>query len=121
MSYREHSFDPNAGFEEPRPLKPYDKWQWVGIGAMAAAAVLMVASIFFDIADGWMRLGGTSSGASLALLLGGMLLMRYRREPTDTEPRPEKMERFRRLAALVIVAIGTAAVGYNILAFQGAQ
>ena len=118
--YREHSFDPNAGFEEARPLKPYDKWQWVGIGAMALAAVLLVASILFDKADGWARLGGMPSGAGFLLAISGALLMRYRREPTDDEPHPESSERRRRIVGLVLIALALAAVAYNIFASQGA-
>ena len=121
MSYREHSFDPNAGFEEPRPLRPYDKWQWIGTASVGIAVAVGIASLFFDSGNNWLRLGQWSSGAGFILAIGGLLLIRYRREPTDNEPHPEYSEGRRRIVDLIIIAIGAAAVGYNLLESQGAQ
>ena len=64
---------------------------------------------------------GVPQGFRAALAIGGLLLIRYRREPTDNEPHPEYSEGRRRIVDLIIIAIGVAAVAYNILASQGAQ
>ena len=120
--YRQHSYDPNAGFEEPRPLKPYDKWQWLGVAAIGFAALLMLADLFFEFADNWMRLPvlDWSSGAFVVLCIGGLLIMKYRREPTEDDPNPERSERRRRLNGFAFIAIGLISVAYNILESQGA-
>ena len=119
--YRQHSYDPNAGYEEPVPLKPYDKWQRLGVCSVGAGALLLVISLMFDGARDWPRLAivDWSSGAVFLLCIGGLLLMKYRREPTADDPQPAASERRRRLNALIWIAIGTAAVAYNILASQG--
>jgi hypothetical protein len=120
--YRQSSYDPNAGYVEPRPLKPYDKWQWLSVAAIGLAAFLMLADLLFDFADGWMRLPGIdwSSGAFVTLCIGGLLTMKYRREPTEDEPHPETNERRRLIGGLAFIAVGVAIVVYNILEFQGA-
>ena len=118
--YRQHSYDPNAGWEDPRPLKPYDLWQWTGVAALAAAVLALLAAIFFETLRDWMHLAWMRGGAGFMIAGGGLLLVRYRREPTEDEPNPERRERRRRLGGMAFIAIGMSAVAYNFLASLGA-
>ena len=56
MSYRQSSFDPYASPRYGRPLRPYNKWQWLGVGAaalglaiiaLAAAVIILGAGVWF--------------------------------------------------------------------------
>jgi len=119
VSYRQPIYNPNPELEEPVPLKPYDRWQWLGRASTGAAVLVLLAYIVLDFGGSGPR-PLNPTWAWFFLFFGGLLLVRYRREPTEDEPRPETSERRRRLGGLFFVAIGLAAVVYNIFVSQGA-
>jgi len=43
--YREHSFDPNAGGDYGPPLRPFNKWQWVGVAVGSIGVLAMLAAL----------------------------------------------------------------------------
>ena len=117
--YRDTSnYDPFAGTEYGRPLKPFNKWQWAGVGMGVAGALVMLGSLAVrlrgmavDTAD-WLPMGTT-------LCAFGAVLINSRRATLTPE---ETAARRRR--ALVIIAVAAAvcvlAAAAVIIYFKGA-
>ena len=116
--YRDTSnYDPFAGTEYGRPLKPFNKWQWAGVGMGVAGALVMLGSLAVrlrgmavDTAD-WLPMGTT-------LCAFGAVLINSRRATLTPE---ETAARRRRglvvvAVAFLFMAIAAAAVIY----FKGA-
>ena len=113
--YREHSFDPNAGGEGP-PLRPFNKWQWVGVAMMVAGALAMLATVAVRIAwlhdaskDDLIPMGST-------LVIFGSLLINSRRQPGKFTPETKRKR-------MVVIAVGLMVFGaaiITILVLKGA-
>ncbi len=44
--YRDRSgFDPNAGGDLGPPLRPFNKWQWLGVAMLVAGALVIFATL----------------------------------------------------------------------------
>jgi hypothetical protein len=82
--YRQSSFDPNAGGAYGRPLRPFNRWQWIGVGLVVAGIAVMIA-----VMAGSFGLVPKSAedilpmGTSLSLI--GALLVNSRREMLSPE------------------------------------
>ena len=108
--YRESSYDPMANPRYGRPLRPYNKVQWTGVG-------LILVGIGIDVAYLAGQLGFLSKGAApmIALppiMIGGMLVNSRREQITD--PAPELAPARRRwliaVAVACVVILGAAAI-----------
>ena len=108
--YRQHGFDPNA-FEQPGPpLRPFDKWQWLGV-ALGSAAVLLFAADLAGRAGIIPHKTGDMGGVIMLLLMPALLLVNHRRGPA-TLVGSEQLGRRKVLLVLIAAAAiaGTAAV-----------
>ena len=77
--YREHSYDPMANEGLGRPLRPYNKVQWLGVGLQLLA--ILAYGYYFATKAGWVAdLGFDPMLLGLPLLLVGMSLTYSRRE-----------------------------------------
>jgi len=116
MSYRETSFDPMASPRYGRPLRPYNKVQWIGaaitvagIAVILAAFVSRLGLFALDTSD-WLPMATTFCALGTALVSS-------RREVLSTETRTPS----RRL--LIVIAIGLVAFAIGLTAalyFKGA-
>lgn len=115
--YRQSSFDPNAGGNYGRPLRPFNNWQRLGVALVVVGALLVVALMIKRIAapdhatDDWIP-------ASTSIVILGSVLVNSRRE----ELTPEQCARQRR-RVLIVAAFGLAACALGFAAvfyFKGA-
>jgi len=100
--YRTSNFDPYAGSNYGRPLRPFNWAQWTGVGFIAAGILALVAagaSQFRLIDTGTLDLVPIST--SLCVL--GALFVNSRRETISAEESAK-----RRRGALIGAAIGLA-------------
>lgn len=106
MSYRQSNFDPALHEEHSgKPIRPFDRWQWVGVAAGAVGLVLVI--LFLGQTLDLVSLPFEISGASVFIfcLSGNFLLQR------DPEPAPgtldgrRKLSLFGVLLAAVIVTV----------------
>lgn len=108
--YRESGFDPNAGGASGKPLRPFNKWQRLGVALVVGGALLIVALLIRKIAapdhasEDWIP-------ASTSIVILGSVLVNSRREKLS----PEQCARQRR-RALIIVAFGLAACALGVAA-----
>jgi hypothetical protein len=109
--YREHGFDPNSYPHYGKPLRPYNKVQWTGVGM----AVLGIAGYLVYAADrlGWVSLGWRNPGPLFVLPLIGATLVNSRREILD-DPAPELAAERKRwmliVTAICVVVLGAALI-----------
>ena len=116
--YREHSYDPSA-YEVGRPLRPYNKVQWTGLGLQMLA--LAAYAYYFATEAGWVPdLGVNTMMFGLPLLITGMMLTYSRREgQTDLAP---ELAAARKRWLIITVVICVAILGAaTILDLQGAS
>ena len=114
--YRDRtSFDPNAGGDYGPPLRPFNKWQWTGVGfilfgvaAMLAALVARFGMIHVDTKD-WLPMAAMFSAV-------GSSLVNSRRQPgrLRSETRRKRMV----ILAGVLMLFGAALI--TILVVKGA-
>ena len=112
--YREHSFDPNAGGDGP-PLRPFNRWQWVGVAMMVAGALAMLATVAVRV--GWLHATKDDlipMGSTLVIF--GSLLVNSRRQPGGLRPETKRKR-------MVVIAVGVMVFGaaiITILVLKGA-
>jgi hypothetical protein len=113
--YREHSFDPNAGGDFGPPLRPFNKFQWVGVGFLIFGVVAMLATL---AASFHLIRTDTKDWLPVATMLCafGSVLINSRRQPGGlrSETRRKRM---------VILAVGLMVFGaalITILVIKGA-
>lgn len=106
--YREHNFDPSAGGNQGVPMRPFNKWQWVGVGFVAAGILVMLAVLAGRLGWGPMK-GEDILPVGTALCLVGAAIVGSRREPVQLTP--EQSARLNRRKILVIaVALAVCAI-----------
>ena len=111
--YREHSFDPNAGFEQSRrPMRPYDWVQWTGVGFEVAGLAAFLA--YGASRMGWIPKLMESPTPVIGLCLIGTLLINSRQEPAQDIAPAQK--RWMIVLTIVCIAIIGAA---TVIAFLG--
>jgi uncharacterized membrane protein YidH (DUF202 family) len=99
------SFDPNAGGEAP--MRPFNKWQWIGVAMIVAGTLVMVAMLAVRLAwhqatkDDWIPLG-----SSLGIF--GTVLVNSRRQPGGFTPETRRKR-------MVIVAVGLMLFGAAVI------
>ncbi len=115
--YRQHSFDPNAGGDYGRPLRPFNGWQWLGVAFIVIGAAVFLAVTASKL--GWIGPGLKDSfPAATSLLLIGTLFVNSRRERLTPEDSAGK--RRQALIALAVALIACAVGAALILYFKGA-
>ena len=107
------SFDPNAGGDYGRPLRPFNKWQWAGVAFDVVGVAILLAAMAGNM--GW--ISGTKdlfpAGMSFAAL--GTLLINSRRETLT----PEQTARQRRRGLVAIaVALAACAIGLTVIIYS---
>ncbi|HEX5257745.1 MAG TPA: hypothetical protein VFW35_03060 [Sphingomicrobium sp.] len=104
--YREHSFDPNAGGEYGPPLRPFNKWQGLGVGVGVLGALVIAAEIASRV--GWFPLKHDTVLAGTSLLLVGSMLVNSRRQPGGLTSETSRKR-------MVIVAVALMVLGAALL------
>jgi drug/metabolite transporter (DMT)-like permease len=101
--YRQSSFEPNAWEPAGAPLRPFNRWQWLGVALGLSGAALLAV----DLAgrSGLVPFHLRDSAPLMSLLTcAGMLLVTSRRAPVAD---PAAYARKRKLA---LIAAGSAAI-----------
>jgi drug/metabolite transporter (DMT)-like permease len=101
--YRQSSFEPNAWEPAGAPLRPFNRWQWLGVGLGLSGAGLLAVELAGRSGLIALKLGDMSPLMSL-LCCAGMLLVTSRRAPVAD---PAAYARKRKLA---LTAAGIAAI-----------
>ena len=96
------SFDPSAGGDYGRPLRPFNWVQWTGVAMIALGTISALAFLLGEVGV-LPKFLPRSPQPFATLPLIGMLLVNSRREPGPV-PEDEQHRRNRR-AALVTVAV----------------
>jgi uncharacterized membrane protein YidH (DUF202 family) len=112
--YRDRSgFDPNATGDS-RPARPFNIWQWLGVGLVIAGILVMLAVIAgrFGLTPGTRDM--LPVGTSLCIL--GTVLINSRREAVQLAPATRR----RRLLIILVAAALCALVAALIFYFKGA-
>ena len=116
--YRDTSnYEPFAGPDYGRPLRPFNKWQWVGVGCGIVGVLVMLGTLAA-------RLDGMAADSSDWLPLGttlcalGTVLINSRRETLSAEQTAER--RRRALIVLAIAFLFMAIAFATIFVFKGA-
>jgi len=112
MGYRESSYDPLASAPGP-VLKPYNAWQWLGVGLTLAGMLLSVVSLGAIL--GWLPRGWNTMPGAILLVSTASLLITSRRGP-PTERTPEERRRSARLFAVTILIGATVALALILVA-----
>jgi len=105
--YRQHSYDPNAYERLGPPLRPYNRWQWLGVVLILASLAINI--VYFAGRLGWISPLLDGSAGAVGLLLPGILLINSRRHPA-TDLAPELAPARKRLL-IITVAICAAILG----------
>jgi drug/metabolite transporter (DMT)-like permease len=101
--YRHSNYDPNAWEPAGAPLRPFNRWQWLGVALGLAGAALLVLEIAGRHAFIALKLDNAAPLMSL-LCCAGMLLVTSRRAPLK-DPAAFARRRNRALIAAAIAAI----------------
>jgi drug/metabolite transporter (DMT)-like permease len=101
--YRQSGFDPNSWEPAGAPLRPFNRWQWLGVALGLTGAALLVGELAGRSGLIALKLGDMAPLMSL-LCCAGMLLITSRRAPVAD---PAAFARRRKLA---LIAAGLAAV-----------
>jgi drug/metabolite transporter (DMT)-like permease len=104
-SYRQHSFDPNAYQEHGRPMRPFNKVQWAGVGLGVLGIALY--AVYFAGRFGLTQQLLDSPMFGFAALIFGVVLVNSRRHPAH-DVAPELAAARRRW--LVIISVVCAAI-----------
>jgi uncharacterized membrane protein YdcZ (DUF606 family) len=114
--YRDMSgFDPNAGGELGPPLRPFNKWQWLGVAMLVAGALVMFAALASRFGwlpatkDDWIPM-------SSSLVIFGSVLVNSRRSHVSLSPETRR----RRLLIVLVAAALCALAAVLIFYFKGA-
>ena len=115
--YRASSYDPEAGMRWGPPLRPFNKWQRLGVALtlFGAAVDLIYVGGYF----GWISpLLDRPTGAGL-LILAGIALMHSRRQPiVDTAP---ELAAARHRSLLITLGVCVLVIGAaTVIEFTGA-
>ena len=98
-------FDPMPRADYSRPLRPFNAWQWLGVGFIVAGIGVILAA--FASQFGWLPpkiAHWVTSGTSLCLI--GALFVNSRREPVDLSPEDRaKVRRRTWIVAAVALAV----------------
>ena len=113
--YREHIFDPNAGGDHGPPLRPFNKFQWAGVGFVVFGILAMVAT--FAERLGLYRADTKDWLPMAAMFCGfGSVLINSRRQPGGL--RPETRRKRMVVLAVAVMLFGAAII--TILVVKGA-
>ena len=83
--YRQSSYDPQAYQTMGKPLRPFNWVQWTGV--VLAAVGIAIDLVYYAGRFGWITPLFDRSIPSVGLVLAGVGLINYRREPaTDVTP-----------------------------------
>ena len=118
MTYRQHSFDPDAYEQAGPPIRPFNWVQWTGVALGGFGLILSTLDIGGEL--GWIpQWIDDPSPWSFILLLAGAALINSRRGPSALVDQAQR-ERNRRLL-LITAAICAAVLGVAaIIELQGA-
>jgi hypothetical protein len=116
MSYRQTTFDPNAGGDYGPPRRPFNWVQWTGVGFVFLGVLGYL--LYFAEKFGWIDIGLHDAAPFISLPLIGAALINSRRQPISPEQATANRRRALIVAAvgLVACAVGLAAIFY----FKGA-
>lgn len=106
MSYRQSSYDPLASTSGP-VLKPYDKWQWLGV-AFEIVGVIGVIT-YVAAKRGWLGDAWLSGYAAVPLIGIGALFIAYRRAPGEPVSEAELRRNARRFLLTILAGVAIAA------------
>ncbi|MEO6435146.1 MAG: hypothetical protein ABIP55_05235 [Tepidisphaeraceae bacterium] len=115
--YRQSTYDPDTHERMGRPMRPFNKWQWLGVAfAVAGVAVYL---LYLAGRLGWIAPLLSSPTGGIGFLLAGTALINSRRHPaTDLAP---ELASARKRWMLIIVAICAAILGAaTVIQFTGA-
>ena len=117
MSYRQSSYDPYA-YEQPgRPMRPYNKVQWIGVALIVASIAALLA--YFAGRAGWIAPLVKEVQISTALAIIGSVLVNSRREPGT--PVGEEQRRRNRKVLLITILVCSVIIGAAVaIEFSGA-
>jgi len=101
--YRQSSFEPNAWEPAGAPLRPFNRWQWLGVALGLSGAALLLVELAGRSGLIALELGDMAPLMSL-LCCAGMLLITSRRAPV-TDP-----VAFARRRKLALITAGIAAI-----------
>ena len=73
--YRDTSnYDPYAGGDTGPPMRPFNKWQWIGVAMMVAGGLAMVATVAIRFAWHQFRMGDWIPLGSTLVIFGSVLI-----------------------------------------------
>lgn len=102
MTYRDTRFEPRHVTPASRPVRPFDRWQWLGLIAGLAATALLLADIG-GILLRWWPDPVDGSLPIAAPLIGAAVLLGYRSTGGVLGDMPAPR---RRLLGLALIALG---------------
>ena len=114
-SYREHSFDPNGGSTDSRPMRPFNWVQWIGAGLVVAGVAVIVGAFLSRL--GWVAPevhDWLTSGTAFCVL--GTVLINSRRESISLTSESKRRRLIIVAVALAVCALTAAIIFY----FKGA-
>jgi hypothetical protein len=112
--YRESSFDPNAGGDYGRPMRPFNWVQWLGVGAFAVGLGIML--VYFAGNFGLIAKQLDSPTPGTAFVLIAIPLINSRREGVALTPATKG----RRLIIIAVALAVCIALAAATIYFKGA-
>jgi drug/metabolite transporter (DMT)-like permease len=107
--YRQSNFEPNSWEPAGAPLRPFNRWQWLGVALGLAGAALLVVEIAgrHDLIA--LKLDDAAPLMSM-LVCTGMLLITSRRAPVTDPVAYARRRKLALIAAAVAAVVGCALV-----------
>ena len=116
--YRQSSFDPNAGEQAGRPMRPFNWVQWTGVGF--AVASLAVDGVFFAGQLGWIRPVIDNPGIATVLIAPAIVLINSRRQPLVDPADREQRDRNRKMLLIAVLVLTAILGAVLVIQFSGA-
>ena len=100
--YRQSGFDPNAGEQAGRPLRPFNWVQWVGVACFGLMILMLLAEV-----AGWLGfMSRVNFFAALpGLSLASIALINSRRQPLVDPADREQRERNRKMLLIAVIVL----------------